>query len=378
MKLSRLLGLAPLALLPLLGACGKKPQPAAQAEAKPALTVEVTTPTLQAWPGLVEASGSIAPWQEASIGTELSGVRLEEVLVNVGDTVAAGQLLAHFSEDSLKAEYARLEAQVAENQAAADKARADAEGGERLGAAGALSQTELRGLRAQVAITEARLASAKAQRDAQALRLRYARVVAPDAGVISARSATVGAVATPGVEMFRLIRRGRLEWRAEVRSDALPRLTRGMRATLKLPSGQTVTGTVRQVAPAVNPQTLNGMVYVDVPARSGLAAGLFVSGSFELPATAALAVPESAIVFRNGNRYVMQLDAANRIHEVKVQAGRRHGNDLEIVEGLAPDTRIALSGGAFLNEGDLVTVASPAGAGGQTQAQAQAAAKTAQ
>ena len=369
MKLSRLLGLAPLALLPLLGACGGKPQPATPADAKAALTVEVTSPTLQAWPGLVEASGSIAPWQEASIGTELSGVRLEEVLVNVGDTVAAGQLLAHFSEDSLKAEYARLEAQVAENQAAADKARADAEGGERLGAAGALSQTELRSLRAQVAITEARLASAKAQRDAQALRISYARVVAPDEGVISARAATVGAVATPGVEMFRLIRRGRLEWRAEVRADALPRLTRGMRATLKLPSGQDVTGTVRQVAPAVNAQTLNGMVYVDVPAR-GLAAGLFVSGSFELPATEALAVPESAIVFRNGNRYVMQLDAANRIHEVKVQAGRRHGNDLEIIEGLTADARIALSGGAFLNEGDLVTVAAPAGAAARAEAKA--------
>lgn len=354
-----------------LTACGKKPDEApAAAAAKPALTVEISTPSVQSWPGVVESSGAVAPWQEASIGTELSGVRLEEVRVNVGDTVTQGQELARFADDSLKAELARLEAQIAENQAALEKAQGDADSGERLAAAGAISKSELRNLRSQVAIAQARVASAKAQRDAQALRVGYARVLAPDEGVISARAATVGAVATPGTEMFRLIRRGRLEWRAEVRADVLPKLTRGMKAQVRLPSGQTVAGTVRQVAPSVNAETLNGIAYVDLPARSGLSAGMFVSGVFELPATDALAVPESALVFRNGNRYVMQVDDSNRIHEVKVQVGRRHGNDIEITEGLPTDARVALSGGAFLNEGDLVSIAA-----GTAAASAKAAAK---
>ena len=58
----------------------------------------------------------------------------------------------------------------------------------------------------------------------QQLRLRQTRVLAPDNGVISARSATVGAVLPAGQELFRLIRQGRLEWRAEVAAADLARL----------------------------------------------------------------------------------------------------------------------------------------------------------
>lgn len=350
-------------LLPLLAlpGCGGQ-QEAQAATAKPALTVQVVAPRAESWPRLLAASGPVTAWQEASIGTELTGIRLDEVLVNVGDTVAKGQLLARYSEESMRADLARLEAGVAEAQAALEKARLDAEGADRLESSGALSKQEIRSVRTQATVAEARLASAVAQRDAQALRLRYARVVAPDDGVISARAATVGAVATPGSELFRLIRRGRLEWRAEVRADALQQIKRGMRASIRRLDGQALTGTVRQIAPSVAADTLNGIVYVDLPAGSGLTAGMFVSGEFELPATAALAVPESAVVFRNGNRYVMQVGADHRVRELKVQVGRRRGTDVEVLEGLDAGARLALAGGAFLNDGDLVQVAAPVAA----------------
>jgi HlyD family secretion protein len=341
-----------------LTACGGK-QEAQAATAKPALTVQVVTPRAESWPRQVAASGPVVAWQEASIGTELSGIRLEEVLVNVGDRVAKGQLLARYSEESMRADLARLDAGVAEAQAALDKARLDAEGADRMENSGALSKQEIRSVRTQATVAEARLASAVAQRDAQALRLRYARVVAPDDGVISARGATVGAVAAPGTELFRLIRRGRLEWRAEVRADALAQMKPGMRATIKGAGGATLAGTVRQIAPSVAADTLNGIVYVDLPPRSGLTAGMFVSGEFELAASPALAVPESAVVFRNGNRYVMQVGADNRVRELKVQVGRRRGTDVEVLEGLDAGARLALVGGAFLNDGDLVQVVAP-------------------
>lgn len=352
-------GLA-LALLPAalgLSGCGADSNANAPVTARPALTVQVVSPRRESWPGQLAASGPIAAWQEASIGSELAGVRLDEVLVNVGDTVKRGQLLARYSEQSMRADLASLDAQVAEAQAALDKARLDAESADRLESSGALSRQEIRAVRTQAAVAEARLASARALRDAHALRLSYARVVAPDDGVISARAATVGAVATPGSELFRLIRRGRLEWRAQVRADALQRVKRGMPASIQLLDGGTLAGTVRQVAPSVASDTLSGTVYVDLPARSGLAAGMFVSGEFELPASPALAVPESALVFRNGNRYVMQLDEANRVREVKVQTGRRRGTDVEILDGVEPGARLALAGGAFLNDGDLVGIA---------------------
>ena len=353
--LHRTVLIAGVALAPLLAGCGR--QEAQAAPAKPALTVQVVTPRQESWPRQLAASGPLAAWQEASIGTELVGVRLDEVLVNVGDTVAKGQLLARYSEESMRADLARLDAGVAEARAALEKARLDAESADRLESSGALSKQEIRAVRTQATVAEARLASAIAQREAQALRLRYARVVAPDDGVISARSATVGAVATPGTELFRLIRRGRLEWRAEVRADALQVIRRGTRATIRRLDGGVLTGTVRQVAPSVAADTLNGIVYVDLPPKSGLTAGMFVSGEFELAASPALAVPESAVVFRNGNRYVMQIGEDSRVRELKITVGRRRGADVEVLEGLDPGARLALAGGAFLNDGDLVQVA---------------------
>ena len=341
-----------------LAACAKAPDAAAAAEAKPVLTVEVVTPRKDSWPGQLDASGHVAAWQEASIGTELSGVRLEEVLVNVGDSVAKGQLLARYSEESLQADLARLDAAVAEAQAALEKARLDSQNADRLEPSGALSKQDILAAHTQAKMAEARVASAKASRDAQALRVRYARIVAPDDGVISARSATVGAVAAQsGTELFRLIRKGRLEWRAEIRADALPRLKRGTRATIKLANGAVVSGTLRQLAPSVNAETLNGTAYIDLPANSGLTAGMFVSGAFEMPASDALSVPDSALVFRNGSRYVMRVDDARRVHEVKVETGRRRGNDVEILSGVDEGARLALAGGAFLNDGDLVAIA---------------------
>ncbi|HUR42138.1 MAG TPA: efflux RND transporter periplasmic adaptor subunit, partial [Verrucomicrobiae bacterium] len=354
----RPLRLAPWLLAAIVAACGKQESPdaAAAAPAKPVLSIEVVSPRAESWPGTVGASGAIAPWQEASVGSELGGIRLEEVRVNVGDRVQRGQLLARFSDETLKADLAQLDAVVAERQAALDKARLEAESADRLESSGGLSKQQARSVRTQAVVADAQLASAKAQRDAQALRLRYARVLAPDDGVISARSATVGAVVTPGVELFRLIRGGRLEWRAEVRSDALARLRKGTLATIKLPHGAAISGRVRQVAPTVDPATLNGIAYVDFPATPGLAAGLFVSGEFELAATDVLVVPASAVVFRSGSRYVMQVGDDSRIHEAKVETGRRRGADVEVLTGIAPGARLALAGGAFLNDGDLVAI----------------------
>ena len=90
-------------------------------------------------------------------------------------------------------------------------------------------------------------------------------VLAPDDGVVSVRSATVGAVVAPGTELFRLIRQGRLEWRAEVAATDLARLSVGQNVRVQPVGGPALTGTVRMVAPTLDPQTRNALVYVDLP-----------------------------------------------------------------------------------------------------------------
>jgi len=192
--------------------------------AKPALSVSVVQPQMAELAITVAASGSIAAWQEASVGAEVHGLRLTEVQVNVGDRVRRGQVLATFSNDTVQADLAQIRAAVAEADAVLADAQANAARARELQATGALSAQQINQFLTAERTAEARVAAQRAALQAQELRLRQTRVLAPDDGVISARSATVGAVVPAGMELFRLIRGGRLEWRAEVAAADLARL----------------------------------------------------------------------------------------------------------------------------------------------------------
>ncbi|MBS0294265.1 MAG: efflux RND transporter periplasmic adaptor subunit [Proteobacteria bacterium] len=332
------------------------PTPAASAP-RPALTVSTTEPRRETLARRLPANGNVAAWQEASIGSESNGLRLAEVLVNVGDPVRAGQLLARFAADTVQADLAQARASLQEAGAAAAEAQANAERARALDATGAMSQQQIRQYITAAQTAQARVAAAQAAVDMQRLRLKHTEVRAPDAGVISARQATVGAVAAPGAELFRMLRRGRLEWRAEVTAADLPRLHAGGKALVTSASGAQVEGRVRMLAPTVDLQTRNALVYVDLPAHPDIRAGMFARGEFLLGQQPALTVPLSAVVVRDGFSYVFEVDAQGRVHMRRVQTGQRVDDRLEITEGLAPEARIVRLGGAFLNDGDLVRVA---------------------
>jgi RND family efflux transporter MFP subunit len=196
----------------------------------------------------------------------------------------------------------------------------------------------------------------KALLQTQQLRLRQTQVVAPDAGIISSRSATVGAVLPAGQELFRLIRQGRLEWRGEVASSDLARIHPGMTVNLVGPSGQHVVGKVRMVAPTVDPTTRNGLVYVDLPPGNAVRAGMFARGDFELGSSPALTLPQSAVVLRDGFSYVYTVGENNKVSQVKVQTGRRVGERVEINGGLNASAKVVAAGAGFLGDGDTVKV----------------------
>jgi HlyD family secretion protein len=302
------------------------------------------------------------PWQEAIIGAELSGLRLTEVLVNVGDTVKRGQPLAKIATDAVLADLAQARASVTEAEAALAEANANAERSKQLQSQGFISsQATIQVLTAEQT-TAARLAAARARMQAEEVRLAQARIVAPDDGVISARTATVGSLTQPNQELFRLIRGGRLEWRAEVTGTELTKLAPGMRATLTTAGGEKVEGTVRAVAPSVDPATRNGIVYVDLPTHSAVRAGTFARGEFELGRGSALTLPQSAVVLRDGFAYVFLVSADNKVVQSKVDVGRRLGDRIEVIAGLPPTVRVVETGGGFLADGDTVRVVETAAA----------------
>lgn len=329
---------------------------AAVAKAKSALTVSTVTPRTVEWPRSLTTNGNIVAWQEVVIGAEIGGLRLTDVLVNVGDKVKRGQLLARIANDTVEADLAQANAAVAEEEAMQAEAVANADRARQLQATGLISAQQITQSLTAEQTAKARLAAARARVQSNELRLSQTRVLAPDFGVISARTATVGSLAQPGQELFRLIRQNRLEWRAEVTATELPRIQTGQVVMVELSDGVMAQGRVRIGAPTVDPQTRIGLVYVDLPADSPARAGTFARGVFELGQAPALALPQSAVLLREGFSYVFKVDNNSKVAQLKVSTGRRVEDQVEITGGLEPDTRVVLNGVGFLTDGDTVRV----------------------
>lgn len=343
-----------------LTACGDKSPPAA-AQSKSALTVTAIAPELLSWPQKLPASGNVVAWQEAVISPEINNYRITEVLANVGDVVQRGDVLARIASDAVDSELAESRAAVAEAAATLAEARAMNERAAQLREKGFYSAQA--GIQTQTAADTAlaRLNAAKARMASAELRRSKSIVVAPDDGIISARSATVGSLTQSGQELFRLIRRGRLEWRAEVTAAELSRLQTGFPARLETPTGAVVRGGIRTVSPTVDPQTRNGLVYVDLQPDAGtlLSAGMFTRGEFILDQQPALTLPQSAVLLNEGFAYVFRIeslgDGLGKVSRVKVGTGRRAGDRIEVT-GLDANAQVVSNGAGFLADGDTVRI----------------------
>ena len=356
----------------LLTACGggdkaaaakaSAPQAAASAAPRAALTVTTARPSKRTLAQEVGANGNVAAWQEASVGADVQALRIADIKVNVGDAVKKGQVLATFDPAPVQQDEAQARASLAEAEAAAADAAGNAARARAVANSGALSQQQIAQYETAEKTAQARVAAARAVVAAQRLRVSHTEVRAPDAGVISARNATVGQVPGNGTELFRLVRRGRLEWRAEVMAEDLPRIQPGQHASIELPgppgAAPRVEGTVRQIAPTVDPKTRYAIVYVDLPAGSLARAGMFASGHFAVGESPALTVPQDAIVMRDGYAHVMLLEPGDMVRMTRVRTGRLAGDSIEVLDGLPPDATVAVRGAAFLNDGDHVRVVS--------------------
>ena len=337
-----------------------KTEPAAAP--RPALTVTTTQPQRMNLPQKIAANGNIAAWQEAIIGTEANGLRLAEVRVNIGDVVKRGQVLATFTPDMMQADVAQIRATVAEAEAALAEAQVNAKRARELESSGALSDQQINQYLTAERTAQARLDAQRALANVQKLRLGQTQVLAPDDGVISSRTATVGAVLPAGQELFRMIRQGRLEWRAEVAAPDLSRLKPGIAASVTPSGGAPVKGTVRMIAPTVDTATRNGLVYVDLPAPGGARAGMFARGDFDVGSSPAMTLPQGAVLLRDGFSYVLRVGQDAKVALTKVEVGRRVGDRVEILGGLPADARVVATGGGFLADGDLVRVVDAAAA----------------
>ena len=329
----------------------------------PVLSVTVTAAEWSLLPVRVPATGNVTAWQESSVGAEVDGLRLEEVQVNVGDAVRRGQLLARFNTDVVTAELAEAEAAVAQAEAQAGEAETNAQRARRLDGSGALSAQQASQYAAAAVTARARVRAMRAAAQRSRLRLAQTRVLAPGHGIVTSRSATVGAVVPAGQELFRVIADGRLEWRAVVGLSDMTMLAPGQQAEITVQGHGAVHGTLRMLAPTIDVQTHSGLAYVDLPRDSALRAGAFARGHFAVRDTPALTVPQSAVLLKDGFHYVMRVGPGSTVLMRKVSVGRRVGERVEITAGLAESERVITSGLGFLSEGDTVRVVSEPRAG---------------
>jgi RND family efflux transporter MFP subunit len=329
-------------------------------DANPALTVSVTQASRANWDDKLSLNGALTAWQEAVVSAEVSGLRISGVLVDVGSEVKRGQPLALLSQDTVLADLHKQEASVAQARASLAEAAANADRARKIRDSGALSEQQINQYLTAEETGKANLAAAVAQLDSENIRVKQTSINAVDDGVISSRTATLGAVVSAGTELFRLVRQGRVEWRAEVSAPQLSLVRPGQKASVSLPDGNSVIGAVRMTSPTLDANSRNALVYVDVPSRNGVRAGMYARGEIFIGKRAAMTLPQACVVQRDGRTYIFELGQNAHVIQHVVTTGRRVGDSVEIVDGLPQGASVVATGAAFLNDGDLVRVVSAA------------------
>ena len=329
-----------------------------QDTALPAAAMTVTTATLrnvEIARGIV-ANGSIHPWQEIVVGPEVGGYRVAAVHVDVGDRVKRGQELVRLRDELLSADLESKRANVQQAEATLENAAAAYRRARSLSVSGVLSQADLDQLRSEELAAQARVQVAKADLEGAELRLKYTRVTAPDDGVISVRNVAVGQIAQTGGEMLRMIRKGRIEWRAEIPESQLGDIKLAQSVRLTTADGTQLEGKVRTVSPTIDTSTRAGLVYVDI-ASDNARPGMFARGEILAERSEVQMLPLASIVIQDGYSYVFVLKADQTVERRHVETGLVKDDMIEILSGVRPDEQVVAKGAGFLKDRDRVNLA---------------------
>lgn len=337
------------------------PQPSAEKTDRvgvtPALTVTVAPVERGSVETTVSATGTVAAWQEVTVTAETSGLAIVDVLVEEGDGVGKGQLLARLNDALLSTQIAQQKAVLREAQATAEKADAANRRAQTLIGKNAVSKETAENAQADLDSADAQVAQAQAALDELNVQLSRTEIIAPVAGYVSERPVALGTVVQTGTELFHIVRDGRLEVAAEVPEQYLSEITPGLRADVTNAAGEVVKATVRSVAAAVDDDTRLGTVYIALPETSSLRPGMFARVTISVSSEIVLSIPQSALVWHGGDPKVFVLGDREIVAIRAVETGARSNGEVAITSGLVAGERIVTSGAGFLNDGNTVRVA---------------------
>lgn len=348
---------------------------------KPPL-VTVVSAEMRPLTARVTVTGSIVAREEVLVAPQIDNVRIVQILVEEGDRVELGQTLARLSRETLEVELAQLEAslarltagiaqarsQITQAEASRTEAQAALQRSQSLRQTGNASQELLDQRTAAARTAEARVTAARdgvrvaeaqaAEMDAQLrdVRIRLSRtdVKAPAAGIISRRTAKIGAQTAASAEpLFRIIADGALDLSGDIPESRFAQVKLGQKAEIQLPDGQTIVGTVRLLSPMVNTNTRLGTVRIALPAGAPALMGNFARGTIEVAQKTALVVPTGALLF-GPTKTSLQVAKGGRVETRTVQVGIRAEGLAEIVQGISEGDQIIAKAGTFLRNGDRI------------------------
>ena len=360
-----------------LGGCSESPRKV-EAHGAP-VPVQIVTVTAESWPEQYQAMGTVRARTAAVLSSKVMGY-VREVRRNIGDQVAAGQLLVVLDAADLEANYRRADAgreearsaiPEAENGVAA--ARANLELArvtfKRMGdlfASKSISNQEydeaaarLKAAEAGYAMAESkrvqltsRIAQADQERSAAEIQRGYAQLRAPFAGVVTAKSVEPGNLATPGAPLMTIERQGAYRLEVPVEESRLSLIRKGSKVTVMLDAlDRTIETKIGEVVPSVDAASRAYLVKIDLPAIPQLRSGLFGRARFVVGSRTVLAVPASAVTDRGQVESVFVVE--NGVARMRlVTLGAKIADRAEVLSGLSDGEPIispipdALSDGA--------------------------------
>lgn len=326
------------------------------------LSVETVMPSQDSIGNTLSAEGTISAKDLANVSAKVNGVAIEQVLVEEGQQVKAGEVLAIFDTDAAEQQILQGEADVAEAEATLANASADAVRVLPLIEIDAISKQEADRYRTSELRARAALQASKARLSNQRLSLNNAQVVAPVSGIISEKMAEVGMV-TGGEPLFTIIKNGVLEWQADIDPKLIGEVSVGTPVKVSLPNNQSVMGKVSRIAPTAD-NNRQITIYASLASNANARAGMYQTGEFLLGNASMQTLPNSSIVSNDGYDYVMLVTAVKttdgktigRIKQQRVTLGERFGENVAVSEPLPDESRLVKQGGSFLNDGDLVRI----------------------
>jgi HlyD family secretion protein len=327
-------------------------------------------------------SGTLVARDEAMVGAPLDGLRLIEILAEDGDQVKKGQVLARLDRSQLDALLAQNDAALQRAQAMIEQARsqigqfeasltqaaADLDRSQKLGpqivagstldariAGRRVAQAQLEAARHALTVAEADQAARAAERQELQVRIDRTEIKAPVAGLVSRRSARLGAVVSgSGDPLFRIIVDGAIDLEADAPEQSLARFAIGMPANLRLPGvSDPVQGRVRLISAEVDKANRTGKVRIALSDVSHAHIGAFASGEVELVRRDGVGAPASALR-REGDQARVYVVRGGRVEERRVTPGIVEGDAVEIRDGVTEGESIVARAAAFLRPGDRV------------------------